>query len=141
MVINSWIIMNSRLCGDDSYNSTCHGKFRLFHFKSEIAKFLLTKPNIQIFPTAAINSSVNVYQSDEENEPPTKKLREARSSVIDVVRYDSSDHWPLFISALNNTRCKNENCSGKTYWQCSKCKVHLCLNSSKNCFTEYHTAK
>ncbi len=61
-----------------------------------------------------------------------KKLREARSSVTDVVRYDNSDHWSLFISALNNTRCKNENCSGKTYWQCSKCKVHLCLNSSKN---------
>ncbi|CAF1098751.1 unnamed protein product [Rotaria sp. Silwood1] len=104
MVINSWIIMNSRLCGDDSYNSTSHGKFRLFHFKSEIAKFLLTKTNIQIFPTAAISSSVNVYQNDEENEPPTKKLREARSSVTDVVRYDSSDHWPLFVSGLNNTR-------------------------------------
>jgi hypothetical protein len=73
MVINSWIVMNSRLRGDDNYSSTSHGKFRLFHFKSEIAKFLLTKPNIQIFQTAAISSSINVYQSDEENEPPTKK--------------------------------------------------------------------
>ncbi|CAF1049660.1 unnamed protein product [Rotaria sordida] len=97
--------MNSRLSGDDRYSSTSHGKFRLFHFKSEIAKFLLTKLNIQIFPTAAISSSINVYRSDEENEPPTKKLREARSSVTNVVRYDSSDHWPLFISALNSTRC------------------------------------
>ena len=141
MVINSWIIMNSHRRGYDSHSSTSHGKFRLFHFKSEIAKFLLTKPNIQIFPTAAISSSINVYQSDEENEPPTKKLREVRSSVTDVVRYDNADHWPLFISALNSTRCKNEKCSGKTYWQCSKCKVHLCLNSSKNCFTDYHTQK
>jgi hypothetical protein len=105
MVINSWIIMNSRLRGDDSYSSTSHGKFRLFHFKSEIAKFLLTKLNIQIFPTAAISLSITVYQSAEENEPPTKKLRETRSSVTDVVRYDNSDHWPLFISAFNNTRC------------------------------------
>ena len=140
MVINSWIIMNSRLGGDDRYSSTSHGKFRLFYFKNQIAKFLLTKPNIQI-PQAAISSSVNIYQSDEEDEPPAKKLREARSSVTDVLRYDNSDHWPLFVSALNNTRCKNENCYGKTYWKCSKCKVHLCLNSNKNCFTEYHTPK
>ncbi|CAF4529699.1 unnamed protein product, partial [Rotaria sp. Silwood2] len=46
--------MNSRLCGDDSYRFTSHEKFRLFHFKSEIAKFLLTKPNLQIFPTATV---------------------------------------------------------------------------------------
>ncbi|CAF2857121.1 unnamed protein product [Rotaria sp. Silwood2] len=104
MIINSWIIRNSRLCGDDSYSSASHGKFRLFHFKSEIAKFLLTKPNLQILPTTTVSSSIDVYQSDEENEPPTKKLREARSSVTDVARYDNSNHWPLFISALNNTR-------------------------------------
>ena len=46
MVSNSWIIMNARLSGDENYSSTSHGKFGLFHFKSEIAKFLLTKPNI-----------------------------------------------------------------------------------------------
>ncbi|CAF4965160.1 unnamed protein product, partial [Rotaria sp. Silwood1] len=86
MIINSWIIMKSRLRGDDSYSSASHGKFRLFHFKSEIAKFLLTKPNLQILPTATGSSSIDVYQNDEENEPPTKKLREARSSVTDVIR-------------------------------------------------------
>lgn len=115
MIINSWIIRNSRFGGEYNCSSASHGKFRLFHFKSEIAKFLLTKPNLQTFPTTTITSSINVYQSDEENELPTKKLREARSSVIDVTRYDNSNHWPLFISALNNTRCKNHNCSGKTY--------------------------
>ena len=61
MVINSWIIVNSRLSGDENYSSTSHGKFRLFHFKSEIAKFLLTKPNIQIFPTATVSSSIDVH--------------------------------------------------------------------------------
>ncbi|CAF4770033.1 unnamed protein product, partial [Rotaria magnacalcarata] len=47
-----------------------------------------------------ISLSIDVYQSDEENEPPTKKLREVRSSVTDVTRYDNFNHWPLFISAL-----------------------------------------
>jgi len=60
------------------------------------------------------------------------------SGVLHRVRYDGSDHWPIFVSGPSNTRCKNEKCNGKTYWKCSKCDVHLCLNSSKNCFTEYH---
>ena len=103
MVIDSWIIVNSRLSVDETYSSASRGKLRLFHFKSEIAKFLLTKSNIQIFPTAIVSSSVGVHQSDEENEPTTKKLGEARSTVTNVIRYDNSNHWPLFISALNNT--------------------------------------
>ncbi|CAF0735875.1 unnamed protein product [Adineta steineri] len=115
---------------DDSYSATSHGKLRLFHFKSEVAKFLLTKPNIQIFSTAGIRSSINVYQSDEENEPLMKKLREDRPSVIYAARYDSTGHWPLFISALNATRCKNANCIKKSYWKCSKCNIHLCLNAT-----------
>ena len=141
MIINYWIIVNFRLNDDENYNSTSHGKFRLFHFKSEIAKFLLTKPNIQICPTATVSSSIDVHQSGEENEPPTKKLREARSTVTNVIRYDNSNHWPLFVSALNNTRCKNDNYFRKIYWQCSKCNMYLCLNSNKNCFVEYHTRK
>ena len=46
MAINSWIIVNSRLSSDENYSFTSHRKLRLFHFKSEIAKFLLTKSNI-----------------------------------------------------------------------------------------------
>ena len=49
MLVNSWIIMSSRRHDDDSHSSTSHEKFRLFHFKSEIAKFLLAKPYIQMF--------------------------------------------------------------------------------------------
>ena len=67
--------MNFRRHGDDNHSPTSHGKSRLFHFKSEIANFLLTKPSIQMFSTAVISSSINVYQSDEENEPPTKKTK------------------------------------------------------------------
>ena len=62
-----------------------------------------------------ISSSINTYQNDEENKPPVKKLSEVRFNVTDVVRYDKSDHWPLFISALNSIRCKNENYFRKIY--------------------------
>jgi len=87
------------------------------------------------------NSISNDNLSDEENEPPRKKTRESASSVPKLLRYDGFDHWPMFVSAVNNTRCKNEQCSGKTYWKCSKCNVHLCLHSNRNCFTQYHINK
>ena len=111
MAINSWILMKSRR-GDNSRDSTSHGSFRLFHFKSEIAKCLLRKPKLQQLPLATVDS---ISDDDEENEPPTKKIREFSSSVTHVIRYDGSNHWPTFISAINATRCKNENCSKKTY--------------------------
>ncbi|CAF3966046.1 unnamed protein product [Rotaria sp. Silwood1] len=129
--------MNSRH-GDNSRDLTSHGSFRLFHFKSEIAKCLLRKSKLQRLPLATVDS---ISDDDEKNEPPTKKIREVSSSVTHVIRYDGSNHWPTFISAINTTRCKNENCSKKTYWECSKCYVHLCLNSNKNCFTQYHSGK
>ena len=86
MVISSSIIANFRLSSDENYySSTSHGKFRLFHFKAEIAKFLLTKLNIQISPTATVNSSIDVYQSDEENESSTKKLLKVRCTVTNII--------------------------------------------------------
>ncbi|CAF3863785.1 unnamed protein product [Rotaria magnacalcarata] len=49
-----------------------------------------------------ITDSKQQESCGEDNEPPTKKLREARSSVTDVTRYDNFNYWPLFISALTD---------------------------------------
>jgi hypothetical protein len=141
MIINAWIIMNTHRHGNIHDATGGHGSFRLFHFKLEIAKFLLQKPMLQPLQLDSLNSTSDENESDEENEPPPKKIRESASSVTQLIRYDGFDHWPTFVSSINNTRCKNENCSGKTYWKCSKCNVHLCLHSNKNCFTQYHTRK
>ena len=121
MIINSWIIMNS------CRNGTNHRSFRLFHFKSEVARFLLQKPKLQVLQSVPVGVILDVGESDEEDQPPIKKKREAASNVSRLTRYDGFNHGPVFVSALNNTRCKNENCSGKTYWKCSKCNVHLCF--------------
>jgi hypothetical protein len=141
MIINSWILMNVHRNGKSDDAVGGHGSFRLFHFKLEIAKFLLKSPVIQQTQLSSINSISDDNLSDEENEPPPKKARESASSVPKFLRYDGFDHWPTFVSAVNNTRCKNEQCSGKTYWKCSICNVHLCLHSNRNCFTQYHINK
>ena len=51
-------------------------------------------------------------------------------------RKDGCGHWP--VVEAKRQRCKNINCPGKPVFKCSKCKVHLCLNSKVNCFLEYH---
>lgn len=138
MVINSWILMKSR-GGGDNVGTKSSGVFRLFHFKSEIAKILLHKAKFQIPKNAEVNSTSENDDDNEENEPPKKRICERSSNVPIVLRYDGFNHWPIFVSAINNTRCKNEKCNGKTYWKCGKCNVHLCLNSNRNCFRQYHT--
>ncbi|XP_072142035.1 piggyBac transposable element-derived protein 3-like [Dermacentor andersoni] len=60
----------------------------------------------------------------------------AQRPVYDV-RYDQVGHWPLI--AEDQQRCKLEGCKGKPKTKCEKCKVHLCITSTKNCFKTFHT--
>ncbi|CAF4167125.1 unnamed protein product, partial [Rotaria sordida] len=83
MIINAWIIMNTRSNSDGAIGRE---PFRLFHFKLEIAKFLLKKPKLQQLQLDSINSISDENESDEENEPPPKKIREFASSVTQLIR-------------------------------------------------------
>ena len=142
MIINSWILMKH---GGHAvqYGGTSQGSFRLFHFKSEIAKVLLKRTKLRQLPSTSndLTSQESDSDNEEEDETPTKKPREIATSVPQSTRYDGVNHWPIFVSGINKTRCKNEKCSMKTYWKCSKCNMHLCLNSNRNCFTQYHGVK
>lgn len=72
--------------------------------------------------------------------PPAVKKRvrgEVRPSK--VVRQDTVDHLPEVDAKKEATCCKNKGCNGKTDVFCTKCQVHLCLLSYRNCFAQYHT--
>lgn len=138
MVINSWIIMRKQY-GNLNDEATSQGPFRLFHFKLQIAQYLLQSPGIPQPPVRPSDSALGDSSSDDEgDQPPRKKPREMTSRVLRSLRYDGTNHWPVFVSNKNNTRCKYEACTAKTYWKCSKCNVHLCIDSRKNCFQEFH---
>jgi hypothetical protein len=81
--------------------------------KSEITEVLLQKPKLQQWQLSAASSSSEDNASDEENKPPAKKICDRSSNVSKVVRYDGFNHWPVFVSAVTNTRCKNGKCAGK----------------------------
>lgn len=138
MVINSWIIMKNHR-GDLEDRATSHSSFRLFYFKLQIAQYLLQNAGLAQLPISPPDLILQDSSSDDEDDqPPKKKPREMTSRVLRSLRYDGANHWPVFMTNINNTRCKYEICSAKTYWKCSKCNVHLCLNSKKNCFYEFH---
>lgn len=52
------------------------------------------------------------------------------------VRQDGIDHFPIWKE--NRVRCKYPDCEGKTYIECRKCCVSLCLNKDRNCFIKFH---
>ena len=86
MIINSWIVMNS------CRNGTNHRSFRLFHFKFEVARFLLQKPMLQVLQSVPVGVILDVSESDEENQLPIKEKCEAASNVSRLTRYDGFNH-------------------------------------------------
>lgn len=50
-------------------------------------------------------------------------------------RYDESGHWVVWGDKGRCRLCK----TGTPLSKCVKCNIHLCCNTSKNCFLSYHT--
>lgn len=50
-------------------------------------------------------------------------------------------HWPFFDDKKSRTRCKMPGCSSFTHIFCTKCEIHLCLTSKRNCFYSIHNAQ
>lgn len=68
-----------------------------------------------------------------------RKRKSDEQRPHDFDRFDGLDHLPDHTASPSASRCKNDKCSGKTRVACIKCKVHLCLTNSKNCFLAFHT--
>ncbi|CAF0981849.1 unnamed protein product [Didymodactylos carnosus] len=149
MIINSWILWNhtdkyrnrdAKIVATNNWR-----RDRLFRFKAEIARVLLHRPNLHSTPLS-VHIVKNIrspssYNSDDNNDQyksPKKKLHQSSSLVSPVLRYDKTNHLPQFVSTSDATRCKNETCTKKSRWICTKCQVHVCITPQKNYFSDYH---
>lgn len=105
----------------------------LIHFRMEVAEALITvgsvpsqkkrgRPSNEVSPTPVV---------------PIK--RQMQINPIQDVRFDNVGHLPEFQDVKNNGRCKNPGCNKKTFVQCVKCKVNLCVSRNDNCFLQFHT--
>lgn len=54
---------------------------------------------------------------------------------VEAVRFDSTGHFPIFITRGRCKYCK----TGLTNVNCVKCNLRLCFVQNRNCFYNYHT--
>ncbi len=54
------------------------------------------------------------------------------------IKLDKMDHVPAHDQKDQPTRCKRNKCTGRTFFLCKKCNVHLCITKKSNCFAEFH---
>lgn len=54
-------------------------------------------------------------------------------------RYSNACHMPQSCSSRRCNHCSTKENPHRTKWECSSCKVGLCLTPNKNFFKIYHT--
>lgn len=74
---------------------------------------------------------------EERDDATPKRGRTPKTRIPDAdSRYDEYSHWPEHREKKNKCwLCK----IGFNRVYCQKCELCLCLTSTKNCFTEFHT--
>ena len=51
------------------------------------------------------------------------------------VKDSESNHLPIYVAG-ERRRCRMPDCNGKSFIQCEKCMIPLCLNANRNCFKD-----
>lgn len=107
----------------------------LLHFRKELAYSLIKVGNPVRVDKRGSRTSEN--QSVKRRKPAAnQEFRPPKDVIVDGV-----DHMPLHDCKDHPTRCKHAKCKGRTFFECKKCKVHLCISKSHNCFSEFHEKK
>lgn len=76
--------------------------------------------------------------------PSSTSLKEAKMvkksyAPPDDLRYDNSGHMPDCLDRSGKRMCKMPGCKSETQMYCTKCKLNLCLSSTKKCFQLFHS--
>lgn len=85
-------------------------------------------------PTTAKRSAR--LHPDDQPDPKRRKAAHKECRTEKNIRYDDIGHRPFYTKS--RLRCKLETCNLKSNIECTKCKVHLCLNRNSNCYNIYH---
>jgi len=129
-ICNAWLLYR-RDC--KSFNVPEKRQKDLLAFRVSISE-ALCKYNKDLLPKKRGRPS---KEPEEGTSDESKKFRASRAPrPQEDTRKDGCGHWP--VVEAKRQRCKNGNCPGKPVFKCSKCQVHLCLNSKNNCFAKYH---
>ncbi|XP_029960172.1 uncharacterized protein LOC115397835 [Salarias fasciatus] len=128
---NSWLLYHQ----DHTVHGTPRKAVMQFHeFRMEVAKTFLA----QFASGQEDIAELSKQENTSENLEPDKK-RHVKEVPHISVRTRANAHLPEMVNLKNSARCRMAGCSGKTRVRCATCKVFLCLQSVRNCYTVFHS--
>nr|XP_050033781.1 piggyBac transposable element-derived protein 2-like [Dermacentor andersoni] len=126
-VVSSWLLYR-RDC--DALGIPKKHQLDLVAFKASLASCLCNQNKDVMKKRGRPSLSV-------EGELEKKKRRGPAAPTPNAeVRQDNVGHWPEV--SQQRQRCKMPGCKGQPVSFCTKCKVHLCIKKSSNCFISFH---
>lgn len=112
----------------------------LIHFRQNVAEGLILAGKMpekkRGRPPSASPSAVPLASPSASNSAGPSSMAKKQVRPIEDIRYDNIGHFPSFCD--NIARCKGSKCESRTYIQCIKCKVSLCITRNHNCFIDFH---
>ncbi|XP_071063273.1 piggyBac transposable element-derived protein 3-like [Pseudochaenichthys georgianus] len=127
---NSWLLYRKDLAICAAPKKSI---MQFLEFRTEMATTLLAQHHGQ-------GSDADLSeQSEEEDNSNQRKKRPVMAVPHVSVRRRANAHLPEMISLKNAARCRVAGCTGRTRVRCVTCKVFLCLQGDRNCYTAFHT--
>ena len=74
------------------------------------------------------------------NQVTAKKQQKSNFSVpASIFTENVGIHWAIYDKKRGRCEeCSRKKIEARPYFKYSACKVHLCINHKKNCFSEFH---
>ncbi|GBP36028.1 PiggyBac transposable element-derived protein 4 [Eumeta japonica] len=82
-------------------------------------------------------SSRHSLNSSGASSPLPVLIKRNKPSVPIELRTESNMHQPERTTSLRCAKCSTKNNPARTVWQCSTCKVPLCIRKDKTCFLDF----
>ncbi|XP_034079081.1 piggyBac transposable element-derived protein 3-like [Gymnodraco acuticeps] len=127
---NSWLLYRKDLAICAAPKKSI---MQFLEFRTEMAMTLLAQHHGQ-------GSDADLSEQSEEEDNSNQGKKRFVTAVPHVsVRRRANAHLPEMISLKNAARCRVAGCTGRTRVRCVTCKVFLCLQGDRNCYTAFHT--
>lgn len=124
---NSWLLYRKD-------HAICAGPktrpIQFLQFRMEVAKILLAQHH---------GADADLSEQSEEEDSNQGVKRHVTELPHVSFRRRANAHLPEMIGLKNAMRCRQPGCTGRTRVRCVTCKVFLCLQTERNCYSAFHT--
>lgn len=126
---NSWLLYRKDLT---VRGTPKHSIMQFLKFRMEVARTLLAQHHSQEDDT-----DLSELSEEEDNSKQVKNHPVVAVPHVSV-RRRANAHLPEMISLKNAARCRAPGCTGRSRIRCVTCKVFLCLQADRNCYSAFH---